>query len=260
MMGGGESGCALDCHGGAPHRPCATLQSAVVSERPRCRGPGFEREGHESPGVGVRQGTHTQAAESRRVADYKPGSITGRGAGALEADPGLPERGPLSPQASTRSGSSTWEEPSAAAEVRAPSPSEPIWDHPRRPALPGPPRQPPSVAASPHPVSGPASPPARPRPRSPQGRPRAGVHPFPAAARAPHQPPRRRWRRAIPAAILAAYLLHAAARPSCRAPPPGPQAPRSGPQSTPGRFWRRITPLFSSVHVPQDDVKSDALE
>lgn len=191
----------------------------------------------------MRQGTHTQAAESRRVAGYKPGSITGRGAGALEAEPGLPERGPLSPQASTRSGSSTWEEPSAAAEVRAPSPSEPIWDHHKAAGAPWAAQAAAVSGREPTPSPGPGLP-ARPHPHSPLGRPRAGVHPFPAAARAPHQPPRRRWRRAIPAAIPAAYLLHATARPSCPAPPPGPQAPPPGAQSTPGRFWRRITPLF----------------
>lgn len=70
---------------GAPW--CATLQRAVVSELPRCWGPGFEREGHESPG-GPRGAAHTG-----RVATYKPGHITSSEAGALQAGSGLAGRG-----------------------------------------------------------------------------------------------------------------------------------------------------------------------
>ena len=62
-----------------------------MSELPRCWGPGFEREGVTKAQEG-RGGPHTEAADSRRVANYKPGHITSSEAGALEAGSGLAER------------------------------------------------------------------------------------------------------------------------------------------------------------------------
>nr|CAI9711586.1 unnamed protein product [Rangifer tarandus platyrhynchus] len=119
----------------------------------------------------------------------------------------------------------------------------------------GPVRRHPS--AHPHPLTGPTPLTLLPlRPRAPAV-PTVARDPartsFLASARVPPQPLLRRRRLAIPATVPAILVARSyLPRLSRRAPPPGPH-------STP-RVSRTGYSSFSSVHVPQDDVTSAALE
>lgn len=184
-----------------------------------------------------------------------------------------PRRGPPSLQASTWTSSSIWVYHRAAREVGRPKPPQTlgpprpgIWD--RAGALQrargGLARSHPPARAHTHSPAGPPTPGScwGGTPAAPSVAHGPACTPSLASARAPYQPLQRHQRLPIPAMPAAIPAIPAASRVPASPPPPGPATARcSRLAHTPRRLI--LAPAcspFSSVHVPQDDVTSAALE